>query len=158
MNIKKSFLSFFLVCVFAISQVFAHCQIPCGIYDDEVRFSMMRENVQTIEKGMNQITELSAKSEKNFNQIVRWVNNKDEHADKLAKIVTEYFLAQRIKPSDSTKKDDHAKYLEKITMLHEMIVYSMKAKQTTDLANVKKLNELIDGFEEIYFKEHGHKH
>ncbi|KAA3606327.1 MAG: superoxide dismutase [Calditrichaeota bacterium] len=156
MNLKKSLFSFVLISAFAISQAFAHCQIPCGIYDDEVRISLMREHVKTIEKGMNQILELSAKDAKNYNQIVRWVSNKDEHADELEKIVTEYFLAQRIKPSDSSKKEAHAKYLEKITMLHEMIVYSMKAKQTTDLANVKKLNSLIDSFEKAYFE--GHKH
>lgn len=158
MNLKKTLLSLILISAFAISQVFAHCQIPCGIYDDEVRFSLMREHVETIEKGMNQIMELSAKGERNYNQIVRWVSNKDEHADELETIVTEYFLAQRVKPSDPSKKEAHAKYLDKITMLHEMIVYSMKAKQTTDLAHVKKLNSLIDGFEKIYFEEHGHKH
>ena len=30
-----------------------HCQIPCGIYDDEVRFKLMREHVETIEKSID---------------------------------------------------------------------------------------------------------
>jgi nickel superoxide dismutase len=33
----------------------AHCEIPCGIYDDEARIGMLLEHVATIEKSMNQI-------------------------------------------------------------------------------------------------------
>ena len=46
----------------------AHCQIPCGIYDDKARFATMREHVATIEKSMAQIVELGAT---NTNQSVR---------------------------------------------------------------------------------------
>ena len=131
-------------------KLFAHCQIPCGIYDDPMRFSMLREHVTTIEKSMNQIMELGAAEKTNWNQIVRWVNNKDEHADELSHIVTFYFLAQRIKPVDPGKANDYKKYLHQLELLHHMVVYSMKAKQTVDLENVKKLRALIDEFEASY--------
>ena len=34
----------------------AHCEIPCGIYDDEARITILLEHVATVEKSMNQIT------------------------------------------------------------------------------------------------------
>ena len=35
--------------------VYAHCQIPCGIYNDPARFTDMADHITTIEKSMNQI-------------------------------------------------------------------------------------------------------
>ena len=129
----------------ATATVRAHCQIPCGIYDDQTRIHLMEEHVATIEKSMKQI-EAAA----NQNQTVRWVMNKDAHADKLSEIATYYFMAQRIKPGC----DDYA---VKLGQLHEILVYSMKSKQSTDLAHVKKLKELIHAFELSYLgKAHTH--
>ncbi|MEM6792793.1 MAG: superoxide dismutase [Ni] [Acidobacteriota bacterium] len=136
----------------------AHCQIPCGIYGDKGRFDIMREHVQTIEKSMNEIVAGSKASGANWNQMVRWVQNKDSHADELTEIVTYYFLAQRIKPVQDGDEAAQAKYQKELTLLHHMIVFSMKAKQTTDLSNVKKLNELIDEFQESYMGGGDHKH
>lgn len=126
----------------------AHCQIPCGIYDDQTRITLMEEHVATIEKSMNEITKLAAETPQNINQLVRWVDNKDEHADKLTEIVTYYFLAQRIKPTEPAEKYD-----AELKLLHGMMIASMKAKQTTDLQYVEELKTLIHEFEHIYFGE-----
>ena len=129
----------------------AHCQIPCGIYDDSLRFVMLNEHITTIEKSMKEITALSAATDKNYNQIVRWVTNKDDHADKFTEVVSYYFLTQRIKPVDPSDAVGHADYLKKIEMLHQMLVYAMKCKQTTDLANTEKLKQLAADFKTLYF-------
>jgi nickel superoxide dismutase len=131
-------------------QALAHCQIPCGIYDDPARFTALEEHVTTIEKSMKLINELSAEGTKNYNQIVRWVNNKEAHADEFTEIVTFYFLAQRIKPVDPSDKEAVSKYLRELKMLHEMIVFAMKCKQTTDVENCAKLRALIKGFKASY--------
>ena len=141
---KKLIALALLTAVLALN-VQAHCQIPCGIYDDAARFTLMREHVATIEKSMNEIEKLMEIHPKNANQIIRWINNKEEHADKLTEIVTYYFLAQRIKATELAEK-----YEAELKLLHGMIVQSMKAKQTTDLQHVEKLRELIDQFETIY--------
>ena len=44
--------------LFAASGVFAHCEIPCGIYGDDMRFEMMGEHIRTIEKSMNMIVSI----------------------------------------------------------------------------------------------------
>ncbi|MDH4238234.1 MAG: superoxide dismutase, Ni [Phycisphaerae bacterium] len=156
---KKFVMLAVLAClVILTSMVYSHCQIPCGIYDDPQRFDMMAENITTIEKSMNQITDLSKESKPNMNQIVRWVQNKEEHADEICHIVTFYFMSQRIKPVDRSDGKAYAEYVQKLTLLHEMLVYSMKAKQTTDLSNVEKLKALLKEFETAYFGEAGHKH
>ena len=132
------------------SNAFAHCQIPCGIYDDEARFALLEEHVTTVEKAMKKIEELSAAQSPNYNQIVRWVGNKEHHADEISEIVTYYFMAQRVKPAEKKSEEAYAKYVGELTSLHQMVVYSMKAKQTTDLKNVDRLRALIGRFKASY--------
>jgi nickel superoxide dismutase len=132
---------------------FSHCEIPCGIYGDKMRIDAMEEDIATIEKSMKQIMELSKEAKPNYNQIVRWVGNKEHHADRIRDVVTQYFMAQRVKPVPKKDSVAHDAYLHKLALLHKMIVYSMKCKQTTDLANAEKLKELVDAFSKVYFGE-----
>jgi len=130
--------------------VFSHCEIPCGIYDDPMRLNMMAEHITTIEKSMKQIQELSAQGDKNYNQLVRWIVNKENHADYLSDIVTQYFMTQRIKPAEESDQKAYKEYVHKLILLHKMMVYSMKCKQTTDLENVEKLRTYLGQFRTAY--------
>ena len=49
----KYIAAFVLITGTFVSQALAHCQIPCGVYTDEMRFTMLEEDFQTIEKAMN---------------------------------------------------------------------------------------------------------
>jgi nickel superoxide dismutase len=138
------------------TKTYAHCEIPCGIYEDTIRIELIKEHITTIEKSMKMIIELSEEDVPNYNQIVRWVVNKEEHAKKLQDIVSQYFLHQRIKPTDPENEEMYAKYIERLTLLHELLVYAMKAKQTTDLTYIEKLRTTIDDFEHAYFHTHEH--
>ena len=129
----------------------AHCQIPCGIYDDEMRFQMLEEHITTIEKSMKLIDELSADPGKNANQLVRWVINKETHADEMAEVVTKYFLQQRLKLDDP-------QWAAKVKPCHEILFYSMKAKQTTDQANVEALRAAVAGLKQAYFTKEQASH
>jgi len=133
------------------SIAYSHCQIPCGIYDDQARFNMIAEHITTIEKSMNEIRKLSEQDKPNMNQIVRWVQNKEEHADELGHIVTYYFMTQRVKPTQKTEGQKYDEYVKKLILLHKILISSMEAKQTTDLANVEKLKGLSEGFHSVYF-------
>lgn len=132
------------------SLVMAHCQVPCGIYNDPVRFDLLQEHVTTIEKSMQELHHLSGEPQPNYNQIVRWVQNKDKHADEFSEIVTYYFLAQRVKPADPKDEAASAKYVDQLKQLHQMVILAMKCKQTTDLENCKKLRLLVDAFRTSY--------
>jgi nickel superoxide dismutase len=136
--------------------VSAHCEIPCGIYDDSVRIALIYEHISTIEKSMFMIKKLEAAETMDYNQMVRWVMNKEEHAIKIQEIVSQYFMHQRIKPVDETEKEKFAKYIEQLTAMHQVAVFAMKAKQTTDEVYIKKLRETVHKFEHAYFESHTH--
>jgi len=145
-----------LAIVLAAGSAWSHCEIPCGIYDDSTRIELLNEHVATIDKAMTQITELAAAGEKNYNQLVRWISNKDEHADKLQEIVTQYFLTQRIKPVEPGA-EGYAGYQQKTELLHRMLVAAMKCKQAVDHAYPAQLTKLVADFGAVYFGGHAHK-
>lgn len=134
--------------LFYVPRASSHCEIPCGIYGDQTRFELLSEHIATIEKSMKQIKAMTR--EKNHNQIVRWVGAKEAHAEKIQHIVNQYFLTQRVKPVDPKNKAAYKGYVRKLTLLHEMLVYAMKAKQTVDLAHVGKLKTLLKDFKAAY--------
>ena len=141
------------------SLAYSHCQVPCGIYGDQTRFTLIAEHLTTVEKSMNQIEDLTNQDEVNANQIVRWVQNKEKHADEISHIITYYFMAQRVKLPEKGNKKAYNDYIKKLTLLHEMLVYTMKTKQTTDIANVAKLRTLLKQFHEAYSgKAASHEH
>ncbi len=131
----------------------AHCEIPCGIYDDELRIALLKEHCDTIEKSMKMIGELSAAKEINYNQLIRWVSNKESHADELQHIVTQYFMTQRVKPAPDGDEAVREKYSKQLSLLHRMLVGAMKAKQTIDPVHVEELRRLIEEFAGLYFEE-----
>jgi len=131
----------------------AHCEIPCGIYGDAMRFDMIEENCQTLEISIAKIISLSLEGEGNYNQLVRWVNNKEVHANKIQEIITQYFMFQRVKPVTSDNIEGKEAYNNKLVLLHKMLVYAMKCKQTTDIIYITKIRELLDSFRIAYFGE-----
>jgi len=157
MKTKNIILTFTLTAILFVLQgksSFAHCEIPCGIYGDSLRVEQIAEHIRTIEKSMNQITELSEEGDKNYNQLVRWITNKEEHATKIQDIVSQYFLHQRIKPVDPSNQEAYEKYTTHLTLLHELLVYSMKSKQTTDIKYIEKMRKTLQKFEDAYFHTH----
>tara|TARA_S200000501_G_scaffold312109_1_gene303023 strand:- start:963 stop:1463 length:501 start_codon:yes stop_codon:yes gene_type:complete len=147
-------------CIFSISFIFAHCQVPCGIYDDVRIIIEIEEHIQTIDKAMNNILNITLKNQQStqdMNQLIRWINTKEDHAQKIQDISMKYFLAQRIKPKQSSEQG-YLRYVD-LTLLCQNIIYtSMKAKQTVDLSYLDELKILIDGLVKLYFDEHGKEH
>ncbi|WP_411827662.1 superoxide dismutase [Ni] [Luteolibacter sp. AS25] len=132
--------------VFAVpATVSAHCQVPCGIYDDDNVIQSMHTDWVTIEKASKQIIELSKDPAANAHQLTRWIMNKESHCQDLQEKILNYFLAQRL----ALPEDDAAKeaYTKKLTLCHEIIVTTMKCKQSTDAANVDKLHDLLHTFQ-----------
>ena len=108
----------FLVFIVFQSRAISHCEIPCGIYNDELRIILMEEHTDTIEKSIKKVRELSTMNPVNHNQVVRWILNKEEHAKEIQYIVTQYFMTQRIKP-------DQEGYREKLSTLHRILITAM---------------------------------
>lgn len=127
----------------------AHCQIPCGIYDDYARVLSMLEDVTTVEKSTKLINELAAnKDPQSQNQVVRWVMNKEKHSQNIISTISDYFLTQRVK----TSQDD---YLERLAKHHAVIVAAMKVKQNADPKFTKTLRANVEALRP-YYPEHKH--
>ncbi len=122
----------------------AHCQVPCGIFDDDNVIGSMQTDFLTIEKACTEIAALSKDPSANAQQIVRWTVNKESHAQDLQEKVLNHFLAQRLKSPEAGADGDA--YMAKLKLCHEVIVAAMKCKQSTDPANVGKLKGLLDSF------------
>jgi len=155
MKLLIALVSALVVVMSVASPALAHCEIPCGIYDDGARLTAIAEHITTIEKSMNRIVTLSKEEPLNQNQIARWVSNKESHAEELQHIVTQYFMTQRIKPVANGDQKARSAYLKKLELLHKMLVYAMKSKQTTDLGNVEELRSLLADFRTAYLGKEG---
>ena len=149
-KVMKSLL-FVAVSAVAFSQLsHAHCQIPCGIYDDHARVQSMLEDTTTIEKSLQLIAELSGKTDaQSQNQMVRWVMNKETHAQNIISTISDYFLTQRVKP----EQED---YSERLIKHHAVIVAAMKVKQNTDITYAGALREKVEALLP-YYPEHKHE-
>ncbi|PIE91161.1 MAG: superoxide dismutase [Acidobacteria bacterium] len=124
----------------------AHCQVPCGIYDDYARVISMLEDASTVEKAIKSMTALAGKTDvQSQNQMVRWVVNKEAHAENIIATIANYFLTQRVKTS---QKD----YVERLKKHHQVILLAMKAKQTVDPKVVAELKSSIEALKAYYPK------
>ena len=109
----------------------------------------MLEDVATIRKAVAQIAELAGKTDpQSQNQLVRWVVNKEQHAQRIIATIGDYFLTQRVK----AKQED---YTERLQKHHAVIVAAMRAKQN---ANAEVVGELESAVEALapYYPPHDH--
>ncbi len=126
-----------LLCLTA-SVASAHCQVPCGIYGDQLRFEQMLEDEHTISKAQLEINAIAdgKMNAQNINQAARWVATKEDHATKIQQTIAAYFMAQRIKP-------DNPKYTEQLVAAHKVMLAAMKCKQSADPNTAKALEDSI---------------
>jgi len=146
-----------LVWTFQPTQALAHCQVPCGIYDDAARIAHLKEDATTIEKAINSIQTMAGKHDAlAVNQATRWINTKEDHASDIIQVVSEYFLTQKLKPV-AEGSDGYDAYLKQLADHHAVMVAAMKTKQNVDPATVKDLNKAIDALAKHYHT-HDHTH
>ena len=127
----------------------AHCQVPCGIYDDGARVQSMLEDAATVAKASKMLAELAGKTDaQSINQSTRWVLNKEKHAQSIIDTISDYFLTQRVKSSQSD-------YTERLVKHHAVIVAAMKAKQNADGKYANALAESIEALT-AYYPVHRH--
>merc|ERR1719412_3507300 len=124
-----------------------HCQVPCGIFTDDLRVKMMIEDAATIRKAVVQTAELHEKGAlQDIHQAVRWIATKEDHAGKIMHTIGDYFMAQKVKKDQLTEKE----YLEVLALLHSVMVAAMKTKQSADLAAVDTLDAALAALEPLY--------
>lgn len=121
----------------------AHCQLPCGIYHDDLRFASLEEDIQTLNKAIAEIKKNNGSSAEEKNQLVRSVNLKDQYADKIAHTMTFYFLQQRLKPEQKN-------LTSLLNSAFNILQLAVKVKASVDSNLVSSLNEEIANFKALY--------
>ncbi len=153
----KLFLPVLLVAFIAApfsQKAMAHCQVPCGIFSDQLRFEAMLEDQTTVAKANVQLAELLKENTPlAVNQATRWIMTKEDHCGKIMETVAGYFMAQRIKP-------DAENYEKTLIAAHNVMRTAMKAKQdpSAEVAEALKTSilELYEAYEGKAFKAHSH--
>ena len=143
-----------VVCLLSLQdRVDAHCQVPCGIYDDHGRIDAMLEDVTTITKAIAQINELSQQHNAlSFNQAARWVTTKEQHASHIITTVSEYFLTQKVKEV-ATSAAGYRAYLGSLALHHRVMRAAMKTKQTVNSESAAALRAAVEELGKLYPKK-----
>jgi len=128
-----------------------HCQVPCGIFDDPAMVAQLKEDAATIRKAMVQGKDLHSDSIdlQSMNQLVRWMNTKEDHCKKIITTIGEYCLCQRVKREVFDNDKD---YTDALKAHHAVMQKAMKAKQTMDTAACDALDSAIAEFGLMYTK------
>ena len=121
------------------SVVYAHCDIPCGIYET----NSMTTAADTVYKMVEKILELKGMELEQRNSFVRMVHIKEEHAQKCKQEIlilwTDYF------------KDEH---LAKFPELHSKVWKATKlcsqAKRTVDMKIAQQLKDAVADIARIF--------
>lgn len=124
----------------------AHCQMPCGIYHDDMVFDQIDQYVETMYKGISVLDDNKFTSVKDRNEFVRWVLQKEKASDEAAALITQYFLQQKIK----TGEDDTVK---RLTSAHKLLTLLVVIKQNVDIKFVEDFMEEWEKFKLMFHRE-----
>lgn len=119
-----------------IKPVYAHCDIPCGIYDPHAA-QLAAKTVQTMVQKINEL------DKEDRNNLIRMVMTKEEHAEICKRGIlilwTDYF------------KPEH---LEKFPNLHDLVWKTTKLcsenKRHVDAAKAEELIKAVDEIADIF--------
>ncbi|MDE1823260.1 MAG: superoxide dismutase, Ni [Candidatus Micrarchaeota archaeon] len=129
---------------FGFEEAYAHCDIPCGIYDPH----MAQMSAHTVIRMLDMIsalpTEPSKMTAEDREKFIRCVNVKEEHAamvkNEVRIIWGDYFKPEHLKAHPE---------------LHDLVWSIMKAgsksKQTLDMKAAEELLENVQKFAEIFW-------
>lgn len=144
---KSKILTFSFVAVLCMQRaLFSHCQMPCGIYHDEMVYDQIDQYVETMYKGMTIITEDRFNTSKDKNEFVRWVILKENSSNELANLLTTYFLQQKIKPDEEDTN-------KRLISAHKLLFLLMQIKQNTNRKFVDQFADEWDKFKLMFHVE-----
>lgn len=139
---------FIAALVFNLSPVHlgAHCQMPCGIYHDDMVYDLIDQYVETMIKAVSVLNKSKFETVRERNEFVRWVIEKEKESDKTADLLTTYFLQQKIKPAE----DDTAKRVESA---HKLLALLVSIKQNADAKIVEQFADEWEKFKLMFHVE-----
>lgn len=133
----------------AAPMLHSHCQMPCGIYHDDMVFDQIDQYVETMFKAATVMNDTRLDSTQNANTFVRWVVLKESASNEMADLITTYFLQQKIKPEEPDTP-------KRLAAAHRMLNLLMTIKQTADVKYVKAFEDEWEKFK-LFFHIEGYE-
>lgn len=123
-----------------LKTVYAHCDIPCGIYDPNA----LQQGAHTVLR----MTQLFEEHKDNIHDVVRIVRVKEKHGelveDEAGTLENDYF------------KDEHYKTFPELgDLLKKVVKLSIETRQHVDISKAKDLVETSLLIAEIFYKTKG---
>jgi nickel superoxide dismutase len=143
-NVKLIFGCFALL--FGHGEIHAHCQMPCGIYHDDMVFDQIDQYVETMYKGISVLNNNKFSNPRERNEFVRWVLEKDQASDESASLLTKYFLQQKIKSGEPDT-------VKRLVSLHKLLCNLVIIKQNVDLKFVETFSDEWEQFKLMFHRE-----
>ena len=125
-------------------EVFAHCDIPCGIYDPH----LAQLGAHTVIRMTMMIGALKSADLNEIHQVSRLTKVKEEHAELVKNEI-------RIIWGDYFKPDHLEKYPELHELTFKIMKNASKAKQEVSIEAANELLETVQKFSEIFWKTKG---
>lgn len=143
---KRTLFAILTFAIYSQASLSAHCQMPCGIYHDDMVYDQIDQYVETMFKGTSMLVKNKFDTPWDRNEFTRWVYNKEKMSDALADLLTSYFLQQKIKPGE----DDTPERLESA---HKLLFLLVQIKQNTDRKFVEDFADEWDKFKLMFHVE-----
>lgn len=144
--LPRIFLVAFLSLIIKGAGLQAHCQMPCGIYHDDMVYDQIDQFVETAYKGIAIMNQNKGVTPKDKNEFIRWVIQKEKCCDETADLITTYFLQQKIKP-------DEPETIKRLTLAHKLLFGIVAIKQNSDLDFVRSFNNDWEQFKLMFHRE-----
>lgn len=130
--------------VFGFEKARAHCDIPCGIYDPHHAQLAALTVIRMIDL-MNELKQAHGPETADYiNNMPRYVMVKEEHAELAKREVRVIF-------GDYIKKEQVEQYPELPTLVHKIMQFGSKARQTADRQAALDLLAAVNRFAEIFW-------
>ncbi len=146
MNFKALFTVASAISLCWLGNLNAHCQMPCGIYHDDMVFDQIDQYIETMYKGIFVINDSKFATTHDRNETIRWVILKEKASDETALLITQYFLQQKIKPDEPDTN-------KRLVNAHKLLFLIVAIKQNADLQTVKNFSAEWEKFKLMFHRE-----
>ncbi|KIC74650.1 hypothetical protein DB42_AZ00050 [Neochlamydia sp. EPS4] len=141
---KKTILIQGIIALFChTGSLMAHCQMPCGIYHDELVFNQVDQYIETMYKGITELNNSKFSTPFERNNFIRWVKLKDTASDEIANLITEYFLQQKIKPAEADTP-------KRLISAHKMLFELTAIKQNVNIKMIEAFADEWENFKQMF--------
>jgi len=124
----------------------AHCQMPCGIYHDDMVYDQIDQYAETMYKGISVMNNSKFDTVRDKNEFMRWVMQKEEASNEAADLILKFFLQQKIKPNEPDT-------VKRLVCAHNLLCMIVLIKQNTELKFVDEFMEEWDKFKLMFHVE-----